>query len=280
MPTLKMRRVNANGGRNKKLLTTVRAQHNISQAKNDRDLGLLRTTLTEVIAVCETLGFTTKEIQDAMIVSNGSPPENAAFPVRHGTPVGVAAVLSRWKFDPVYCDRAAQPRVLPFDGARQSFTSLVKVVSPTLDPTLAKDLLLEGQAIYVDADGMVTRIKEYLPVFGAVGAIFADQVLMNFRTCARVQRRLMRSSKRSPMTSGVYGFGDAVLHRSKWEEFRWMTRSLVQSMGLIDDWVERHSVPFESKRKDRKNEFVEPRCRLLIDFPGDDVPRPRRVSRP
>ena len=241
------------------------------KANNVRDLALLHSTLTEVVAVCRTLGFSTREIAATVNKGLKTAPQKPAFPVRHGISADVAAVLVRWKLDARYCDGSGQPLVLPFEGAPVSFTSLVRQVLPALDAGIAKELLLEGQAIHVDAKGFITRLKEYLPVYGGAGAIYAELSLANLRTCARVQRRVMSSKSAVPLTSGAFGFGGALLHCSKWDEFRWMTRALIQSMHLIDEWVERHSVPIKGDHPSPGTEYVEPTCSLLIDFPGDAV---------
>lgn len=75
-----------------------------------------------------------------------------------------AAVLNAWHSNRRYSDRFGTPKVLPFKGTRNSFSSLVKSVARDMDPAAVRAELERGGAIrQIGGHGFVATKRHYIP---------------------------------------------------------------------------------------------------------------------
>ena len=101
--------------------------------------------------------------------------------LRESTPVGneksaqrysrAIRVISGWVNDSQFHDASGEPAILPFDGADNSFSALVKKYSGDIPPVAMLSVLATSQNVIESGDGVVLKERAYIPMSTPVDKI-------------------------------------------------------------------------------------------------------------
>ncbi len=101
------------------------------------------------------------------VVSAGTTASGEGLAQKHYQRNRLARVLTGWFESPDFTDREGRPRLLSFDGAHPSFTSLVKKFSGDIYPRIILDELVRVKAVRMTRDGMVRAVSRRFSSGGA-----------------------------------------------------------------------------------------------------------------
>lgn len=118
-----------------------------------------------ISAVSALTGLTRKETK---ALREGPPIGNEKSAQRYSRAI---RVISGWVNDSQFHDEKGEPAVLPFDGAQNSFSALVKKYSGDIPPVAMLSVLETSQNVIVATDGIILKERAYIPMSTPVDKI-------------------------------------------------------------------------------------------------------------
>jgi hypothetical protein len=121
-----------------------------------------RPTISSVSALTGLTRKETKALRESSPVGNEKSAQRYSRAIR---------VISGWVNDSQFHDEKGEPAVLPFDGADNSFSALVKKYSGDIPSVAMLSVLETSQNVIATGDGVVLKERAYIPMSTPVDKI-------------------------------------------------------------------------------------------------------------
>ena len=213
-----------------------------------------RATVSSVSALTGLTRKETKRLRELKLVDDEASSQRYSRAIR---------VISGWTSDSRYQTAAGEPAVLPMDGAKASFSALVKEFSGDIPPAAMLSVLEISGTVASVEQGIALQEKAYIPsatpldkinILGTDVAELIDTIGHNLGA-APSQRRFQRK------------VSNVLLHPDAVPAFRELsTRKSQQLLEEYHSWLSNHEVGHEDETS------VEP-CYVAVgiyysDYPG------------
>jgi hypothetical protein len=114
-----------------------------------------RPTVSSVSALTGLTRKETKALRESSPIGNEKSAQRYSRAIR---------VISGWVNDSQFHDASGQPATLPFDGAENSFSALVKKYSGDIPPVAMLSVLETSQTVITAGNGIVLKERAYIPM--------------------------------------------------------------------------------------------------------------------
>ncbi|MGB5103435.1 MAG: DUF6502 family protein [Steroidobacteraceae bacterium] len=152
-----------------------------------------------------------------------------------------ARVLHAWHVDPTFVGEQGTPKVLPFDGVKDSFTALVHAVAGDVPPGAVRAELRRAGAIIEHDDGGIQVTKRYY-VPGSVDERAITTISGMFFPLAAGLAHNTNPTRESDGFIQRFAFSDR-LPPALIPAFRyWARAEAIRFIESMDDWLAAHEV--------------------------------------
>lgn len=114
-----------------------------------------RPTVSSVSAITGLTRKETKALRESSPIGSEKSAQRYSRAIR---------VISGWVNDSQFHDAHGEPAALPFDGAENSFSALVKKYSGDIPPVAMLSVLETSQTVSAGGDGIVLKERAYIPM--------------------------------------------------------------------------------------------------------------------
>lgn len=149
-------------------------------------------------------------------------------------------VLHYWHFDPIFCERAGQPKALPFHGAN-GFESLVRKYAGDIPAGAIRKALIGAGTVVEDSDGkLLVKERYFYP------AAFNEDFIRN---AAFALRSLGETLVHNAALAGDRASPGAI-RDGRFERFAWTDRLDDEAISRFKRWVRREGTRFIERADD------------------------------